>query len=84
MQKIKITLCIIICFFTLTVPVFAKNGGDINHEQEEAELTAEELNEILEAGASVEDEPIINSRNAVVYDRTSRESTIWKTGECKM
>ena len=68
-------LCIIITMIlTLNIitPIYADEEiNDIN-------ISDEELNEIIETATSAISVPTINSRNAILFDRTSRHNTIWK------
>ena len=70
--KTLIIIAIFVMVMNLIIPVYADD------EIEQEEITKEEINEILETTADVADEPIINSRYAVIYDRTSRNYFIWK------
>ncbi|MCI9366068.1 MAG: hypothetical protein HFJ54_05920 [Clostridia bacterium] len=74
MQKLKIlwTFLIFIIIFGSTHFVYADD------EIEETDVTPEEIEQILEATTEAIDIPVINSRNATIYDRKSRESIIWK------
>ncbi len=80
MQKIKMIIGIIIFIIVLNImnPIYADD------ELEETSITLEEMEQIIEATSNIEEIPIINSRNAVIYDRTSRKSIIWKTRKQKM
>lgn len=80
MKKVKILIyfLIFVILVNISIPVFADN------EQEEASLTQAEIKDLLETGTDLEKEPKINARNAVIYDRASRESDIWKKGKYKM
>lgn len=80
MQKIKIIwiLSIFIIVLSFTFSIYADD------EIGEIDITKEEIEEILEASSEVNDIPIINSRNAVIYDRISRRSAIWKKRKYKM
>lgn len=49
-------------------------------DEEEEELNANELQEIIEASTEPTKEPIINSKAAVIYDRTSKK-VIWGKNE---
>lgn len=64
-------MLIVLVNFTV-MPVYA------NTEADEIELSKEELDEILETASNLEKTPTINSRHAIIYDRTSRRSYIWK------
>ncbi len=74
MQKIKVfwVTVIFILLVNVLVPVYADD------ESEEVDVTVEELEEILETAAEISEIPNINSRKAVVYDRVSRQSTLWE------
>lgn len=72
MKKIKLSIIWILLISFIMIPVYA------NTDTEETSLTKEELDQILETASSLEKAPNINSRHAVVYDRTSRSSIIWK------
>lgn len=80
MQKIKIIwiLSIFIIVLSFTFSIYADD------EIGEIDITKEEIEEILEASSEVNDIPIINSRNAVIYDRSSRRSAIRKKRKYKM
>ncbi len=68
MRKSKFLFTIIICtiIINLIIPVYADD------EIEEEGITEKEIQEIIETSADVTDIPKINSRYAVIYDRTSR------------
>lgn len=53
-------------------------------EIEEVDVTLEEMGEILEAATGIEKVPTINSRYAIIYDRTSRRSFVWETRKYEM
>ena len=74
MQKIKKVLFIIV-FVSI---IILNNCVYADDEIEESDITWEEIEEIKETAADVNEIPQINSRNAVIYDRTSRSSYIWK------
>lgn len=74
MQKIKKVLFIIV-FVSI---IILNNCVYADDETEESAITWEEIEEIKETAADVNEIPQINSRNAVIYDRTSRSSYIWK------
>ena len=71
MHKYKFLSAIIICItiINLVIPVY---------ETEDIGITIEEIREILETSADTTEVPLINSRNAVIFDRTSRKCFIWK------
>ena len=74
MHKYKFLSAIIICItiINLVIPVYADD------ETEDIGITIEEIREILETSADTTEVPLINSRNAVIFDRTSRKCFIWK------
>ncbi len=74
MHKYKFISVIIICItiINLVIPVYADD------EIEDIGITIEEIREILETSADTTEVPLINSRNAVIFDRTSRKCFIWK------
>lgn len=80
MQKNKIMYGItaFIILINIIIPVYADD------ESEEASVTQEEIEEILEATTEASEIPTINSRNAIIYDRTSRYSDIWKRRKYKV
>lgn len=77
MQKLKI-MCVIFIFISILGvirPIYADD------ESQEVDVTPEEIEEILEATSEAVETPIINSRNAIVYDRISRKNIIWEEGK---
>ena len=74
MHKYKFISVIIICItiINLVIPVYADD------EIEDIGITIEEIRDILETSADTTEVPLINSRNAVIFDRTSRKCFIWK------
>ena len=68
MHKYKFLSAIIICItiINLIIPVYADD------ETEDIGITIEEIREILETSADTTEVPLINSRNAVIFDRASR------------
>lgn len=80
MQKAKL-LCIIISFITiLNFTLFTYADDEIG----EIDVTKEEIEEILQASSDLNNIPVINSRNAIVYDRISRKSIVWEKRKHKM
>ena len=73
MQKIKIIMIIIII-----IAVFSSNFVYADDEAEDYIFSKEELDEILETMTTPEEIPSINSRHAIVYERTSRKNFVWK------
>ena len=80
MQKIKMIwiTAIFIMLMSFTFSIYADD------EIGEVDITKEEIDAILEASSDVNDIPVINSRNAVIYDRLSRKNIIWKERKYKM
>lgn len=79
MFKLKqiISIIIFVLFLNIQFPIFA----DDNFEEE---VKQDEINKIIsEASLSIQtanteiEAPSINSRHAIVYDRTTRKSFIW-------
>ena len=71
MQKILILLILFILILNTSYTIYADDEID------ESGISQEELQEILEISIDVTKIPSINSRHAIVYDRTSRRNTIW-------
>lgn len=71
MQKIIAAIITFIVFTNLSFCIFADD------EIEEMDLSQDDIEKILETATDLSHVPTINSRNAVVYDRTSRNSFIW-------
>ena len=55
---------------SIIIPIYADD------EVEESNITEEELKKIIETKAETTEIPIINSKNAIIFDRTSRRSII--------
>lgn len=74
MHKFKFLSVIIIyiVIINLVIPVYADDN------MEDIGITIEEIQEIIETMADVTEVPSINSRNAVIFDRISRQCFIWK------
>ena len=68
MHKYKFLIVIIICItiINLVIPVYADD------EIEDIGITIEEIREILETSVATTEVPLINARNAVIFDRASR------------
>ncbi len=71
MHKLKILIVIIIILLNITIPIYADD-------KLEEEITEKEMQEILETAVDIMCIPNINSRYAVIYDRSSRKYLIWK------
>ena len=78
MRKIFFILIICIVMTNVILPIYADDELDENS------ITEEELQEIMETVATATNAPAINSRYAIIYDRTSRRNIIWKGREYKM
>ena len=75
MRKSFFTLIIFILIIGIILPIYADDELDENN------ITEEELHEIVETATNTTNTPIINSRNAIIYDRTSRRNIIWERRE---
>ena len=60
----------------LVIVVINVCGPVIYADEEEEELNVNELQEIVESSTSPTEEPIINSKAAIIYDRTTKK-VIW-------
>ena len=82
MQKSKILWIIVIFIVTISINFNISFADD----EIEENITGEEIKEIIETTASVEDNPIINSRKAIVFDRISKQILYGKqeNRRCKM
>ncbi len=78
MRKILFSFLALFILISMLNPVYADD------EASEESITEEEIEEILNASTELDTIPTINSRNAVVYDRTSRRSFIWKGRKYKV
>ena len=70
-KKIISILIIYILMINIVLSVYADD------ENSEKDISEKEMEEIIETAADLSEIPEINSRNAVVYDRTSRQNLIW-------
>lgn len=79
LQKVKYIIILIILFTIITNSItFAIESSDDN-------LKIDEINSLVEdVEANIKKTPIINSRHAVVYERTSRKNIIWKKRKRKV
>ena len=71
MHKRLWIIIIIILTLNIITPIYA------DEEIDDVNISDEELNEIIETAASASSVPTINSKNAIVFDRTSRYNAIW-------
>lgn len=76
MKKFIIYILIFVCIVGITPRIYA----DDEDFEEQINDTAWIYEQIESASANATDEPIINSRSAVIYDRTSGE-VIWGKDE---
>lgn len=77
-KKFFLSMIIYIVLLSFVIPIYADD------EIEEIDISKQEIEEIRETAVDVTKIPTINSRYAIIYDRTSRKNFIWKTGKCKM
>ncbi len=68
MHKYKFLSVIIICITIINVVIPAYADDEI----EDIGITIEEIREILETSTDATEAPLINARNAVIFDRASR------------
>ncbi len=74
MQKIKKIIILLILIFILPFPTAVKAEDEI---EEEFDFTG--IGELLQSVTSEANKiPEINSRHAVIYDRATRQCTIWQ------
>ncbi len=71
----KITIILII-ILNICMPIIYAD------DQEEEELNKDELQEIVESATIPTNEPILNSKSAIIYDRTTKK-VIWGKNEYK-
>ena len=72
MRKFLLTLMMCILVINIVLPIYADDELDENN------ITEAELHEIIETATNATNTPIINSRYAIIYDRTSRRNTLWE------
>lgn len=77
MLKIKKLLKIIIIFLILINICMPTIYAD---DEEEEELNEIELQDIVESAAKPSEEPVVNSKAAIIYDRTTKK-VIWGKNE---
>ena len=78
MRKVISLLVLFILVVNVMIPIYADD------EIEENNITEEELHMFIETATNVVNIPTINSRNAIIFDRTSRRSFIWKSRKFKV
>ena len=78
-RKIFLTIFVLILITNLAIPVHADDD-----EIEEMNMSEQEIENIIETAVDITKMPNINSRYAVIYDRTSRKSFVWKAREYKV
>lgn len=80
MQKIKKIIILLTLIFILPFPTAVKAEDEI---EEEFDFTG--IGELLQSVTSEANKiPEINSRHAIIYDRTTRKCTIWQKRKWKM
>lgn len=70
---LKIIMILIIIINIYTPIIYADD-------EEEEELNANELEEIVQSAAQANEEPVLNSKAAIIYDRTTKK-VIWGKSE---
>ena len=70
---LKIVMILIIIINIYTPIIYADDG-------EEEELNANELEEIVQSATQANEEPVLNSKSAIIYDRTTKK-VIWGKNE---
>lgn len=73
-KKLLKVLIIFILTLTICPPIIYAD------DEEEEELSINELQEIVESSAKTVEEPILNSRAAIIYDRTTKK-VMWGKNE---
>lgn len=74
-KKMLVILTTFILATNIILPIYADDEND------ELDISSEEVEELLETAANLTEIPTINSRYAIVYDRTSRRNPFWKRGK---
>lgn len=70
----------ILIIYIITILVFSSNIIVFADDEDEEELNQTELQEAVESAAAPMNEPILNAREAIIYDRTTGK-TIWGKNE---
>lgn len=73
-KKLLKVLIIFILILTICPPIIYAD------DEEEEELSINELQEIVESSANTVEEPILNSKAAIIYDRTTKK-VMWGKNE---
>lgn len=76
MKKLLKIILILLILINMCVPTIYADDED------DDELTQIELQQIVESGAKAAEEPILNSKSAIIYDRTTKK-VIWGKNEYK-
>lgn len=74
MKKLLKIILILLILINMCVPTIYADDED--------ELSQIELQQIVESGAKATEEPILNSKSAIIYDRTTKK-VIWGKNEYK-
>lgn len=80
MQKIRKIIILLLALSMLTF-----NSRVLADDDLEEDLGTNEIDDIIKSvTAETSETPVINSRHAVIYDRASRKSFVWKKRKRKM
>lgn len=77
MKKLLKIILILLILINMCVPTIYADDED-----DDDTLNQIELQEIVESGAKATNEPILNSKSAIIYDRTTKK-VIWGKNEYK-
>ena len=70
----------VLFIYIIAIFVLYSNTIVLADDEDEEELNQTELQEAVESGASPTNEPMLNARSAIIYDRTTGK-TIWGKNE---
>ena len=68
-EKITKILSILIISLAILSSLYTVSADDVDEEEENVEITQETISEV---SSNLSDEPVLNSRRCVVYDRISK------------
>ena len=68
-KKISKLLVLISIIFIISSNLYTVSADDVDEEDENVEITQETISEV---SSNLSDEPVLNSRRCVVYDRISK------------
>ena len=68
-KKISKLLVLISIIFIISSNLYTVSADDVDEEEENVEITQETISEV---SSNLSDEPVLNSRRCVVYDRISK------------